>query len=131
MSKAAAFTQEERAQMEKHVEYALSALEGIDFGIPVQQAISHMYERLDGSGYPHKLCGDAISVEGRILAVASTFCAMLRPRSYRTSLTMEEAWKLLHKDAPKYDARVFEALHAFLDTEEGQAFLGTLTQRHG
>lgn len=126
LSKAGAFTAEERAEMEKHVSYALSALQDIDFGMPVQLAIGHMHERMDGSGYPLKLSGDAICVEGRILAVASTFCAMLRPRSYRKGLALDEALQLLDKSAAQYDARVLAALRAFLACDEGQHFLDTL-----
>ena len=83
LTKAGPLTPEERLLMEKHVDYAVEALRGIDFGLPVLQTIEQMHERMDGSGYPRKLQGEAICLQARILAVANTFCALMRPRSYR------------------------------------------------
>ncbi|MFD4182758.1 HD domain-containing phosphohydrolase [Rhodococcus sp. NPDC058514] len=45
-------------------------------------AVQH-HERLDGSGYPRGLVGDALSPAGRILAAADTFHAWLEPRPHR------------------------------------------------
>jgi putative two-component system response regulator len=52
-----------------------------------QIARSH-HERWDGTGYPHQLSGDAINLEGRILAVADVFDALTHARPYK------EAWPL-------------------------------------
>ena len=53
------------------------------------ESIQLHHERLDGSGYPHQLEGDAISWGGRALAVVDVYSAMARPRTHRknTSLT--------------------------------------------
>lgn len=120
LAKTGILTPEERSQLEKHVDYARDALEGIDFGHPVLEAITQMHERMDGSGYPHGLSGDAIDMDGRILAVAGTFCALLRPRSYRQARNEEQAMNIL--SSPQYDPQVVEALRAYLQTPEGHAF---------
>ncbi len=49
------------------------------------------HERMDGSGYPHGLKGDAILLEARILAVADVMEAMASHRPYRPGLGMEAA----------------------------------------
>lgn len=123
ITKSGALTREERAQMQRHVEYARDVLEDIDFGLPVLEAIVQSCERLDGSGYPAGLAGDAICPNARVLAVANTFCALVRPRSYRGAHSAEEALRILEQTPPRYDAHVVSALRALLDTEEGQAFL--------
>jgi HD-GYP domain-containing protein (c-di-GMP phosphodiesterase class II) len=46
-------------------------------------AVRGHHERLDGSGYPGHLQGDAIPLGARILAVADMFSAMGKPRPYR------------------------------------------------
>lgn len=44
----------------------------------VARAVAEHHERLDGSGYPHRLSGDRISVLGRLVAVADAALAALR-----------------------------------------------------
>src|SRR5215211_502658 len=53
-------------------------------------AVEH-HERLDGSGYPRGLSGDALTPAGRILAAADAYHAMTEPRPYRDGRTAEEA----------------------------------------
>ena len=72
-----------------------------------------MYERLDGSGYPEGLKGDQICLNARILAVANTFCALVRPRSYRMAHGMERAMAILNETPRKYDPQVVRACRAF------------------
>jgi HD-GYP domain-containing protein (c-di-GMP phosphodiesterase class II) len=53
-------------------------------------AIQH-HERLDGSGYPRGLLGDAITPEGRILAAADAYQAMTEARPHRDAREPQEA----------------------------------------
>lgn len=121
-------TPEERQFMQRHVVYAASALEGIDFGLPVLPAIVQMYERLDGTGYPNKLAGEQICFNARILAVANTFVALMRPRAYRSPHTMESALKILASTPPQYDPQIVSALASYLSTDNGRAFLAKLAK---
>ena len=127
LAKTEKLTREERARLETHVEYAQAALEGIDFGLPVLDAIVQMHERLDGSGYPRHLQGDAIGMDARILAVANTFCAVLRPRSYRQAHGLDKALDILSETPIKYDPFVVKALDDYLATPAGQEFLQELS----
>ena len=49
------------------------------------------HERLDGSGYPQGLKGDAILPEAKILAVADVVEAMMNHRPYRAALGVDSA----------------------------------------
>jgi diguanylate cyclase (GGDEF)-like protein len=49
------------------------------------------HERIDGTGYPDGLTGDAIAVGARIIAVCDAFNAMIADRPYRDRLTAEQA----------------------------------------
>jgi len=51
-----------------------------DYPSAVARAVAEHHERLDGSGYPHRLERDAISPLGRLLAVAENTLAVLRDR---------------------------------------------------
>lgn len=53
-------------------------------------ALSH-HERYDGLGYPNGLKGNEIPIEGRIVAIADVFDALLMKRSYKNSWSIEEA----------------------------------------
>jgi HD-GYP domain-containing protein (c-di-GMP phosphodiesterase class II)/DNA-binding CsgD family transcriptional regulator len=53
-------------------------------------AVQH-HERLDGSGYPRGLSGDALSPAGRVLAAADAYRAMTEPRPHREALAAEAA----------------------------------------
>lgn len=53
-------------------------------------AISH-HERWDGNGYPHKLSGEEIPLEGRITAIADVFDALTHARPYKVAWTVEAA----------------------------------------
>ncbi|MBQ7586278.1 MAG: PAS domain-containing protein [Desulfovibrionaceae bacterium] len=126
--KTGALTKEERLQMQQHVEYARAALQGVDFGLPVLEAITQMYERIDGSGYPKHLQENAICFNAKILGVANTFCALMRPRSYRTAHTIESALNILEMKPLKYDWNIVQALRKYLATEDGQVFIKNLVE---
>ena len=58
---------------------------------PLGSIAGQHHERLDGSGYPRGLSGDAISHAGRVLAAADVYHAMTAARPHRPALTAAEA----------------------------------------
>ena len=68
-----------------HPKVSYEILNIIDFPWPVADIILQHHERLNGSGYPMGLCGDQISLEARILAVADTVEAIISHRPYRAA----------------------------------------------
>lgn len=120
VAKPGRLTEDEQGVMQTHVENAVAILEGVDFGLPVVDALSQMYERLDGTGYPKGLTGDQIGLPARILAVADVFTARIERRSYREPATPEEALGVLSQHGERYDQKVVEALTRFLATVAGE-----------
>jgi HD-GYP domain-containing protein (c-di-GMP phosphodiesterase class II) len=57
------------------------------------------HERLDGSGYPHGLRGDAIPVPARILAAADVYHALREPRPHREAQSADAAMEVLREEA--------------------------------
>jgi HD-GYP domain-containing protein (c-di-GMP phosphodiesterase class II) len=62
---------------------------------PVLRGIAEHHERLDGTGYPHALRGDAIGLYGRMAAIVDTFCALTAARAYANPLSAESALSAL------------------------------------
>lgn len=120
VAKTGRLTHEENRIMQTHVDHALAILEDIDFGLPVLETIARSYERLDGSGYPLGLKGDAIRLEARILGICDVFCARLEPRSYRKPIAAEEALRVLEEHGEKYDTRIVEELRKLVQAVEGE-----------
>jgi DNA-binding CsgD family transcriptional regulator len=60
-------------------------------------AVLH-HERLDGSGYPHGLSGDAISMPGRLLAAADVYHALTEVRPHRPARSAQEASEQLRAE---------------------------------
>ncbi|MDO9508317.1 MAG: PAS domain S-box protein [Thermovirgaceae bacterium] len=68
------------------------------------------HERMDGSGYPSGLRGEAIMLEARILAVADVVEAMVSHRPYRPSLGVEAALEEIEQNRGiLYDPAVVDA----------------------
>ncbi|MGH7558996.1 MAG: HD-GYP domain-containing protein [Gemmatimonadota bacterium] len=57
----------------------------------ITRIVREEHERLDGTGYPEGLSGDAIDPGARIVAVADTLEALTHARPYRERLTLGEA----------------------------------------
>jgi putative two-component system response regulator len=73
-------------------------------------ALTH-HERFDGSGYPQGLRGEEIPIEGRIVAVADAFDALLSDRYHRPAFTVEEATQLIvRRRRTQFDPEVVDAL---------------------
>ena len=61
-------------------------------------AITH-HEKWDGSGYPHRLAGNAIPLEGRIAAICDVFDALLSSRPYKQGWTLEKTAAFMREQA--------------------------------
>ncbi|PLX81268.1 MAG: hypothetical protein C0616_05230 [Desulfuromonas sp.] len=123
LSKVDPLTAEEKREMESHVDHAAKVLKGIDFGLPIFEAIYQMNEHLNGTGYPKQLTGDAIELPARILGVVNSFCAMVEPRSYRAARPVEEALDIITSEKDGYDEQVIAALGEVVNSAIGEKLL--------
>lgn len=83
---------------------------------PTLAAVRWHHERLDGSGYPDGLRGEAIPLEARIMAVADVFDAMTSGRSYRPAFPPGAVLAYLRSGAGRlFDPRCVDALCAVVE----------------
>jgi len=83
----------------RHPETGFTILKDIPFAWPVAEIVRQHHERLDGSGYPLGLKGDAIVPEAKVLAVADIVEAMSAFRPYRPGHELEAALLEIEKQA--------------------------------
>jgi len=91
LNKPGKLTDEEFEIMKNHPEMGARILQNIPFLERVIPYVLHHHEKYDGSGYPKGLAGEDIPIEGRILAVADTFDAILSDRPYRNGAGPQKA----------------------------------------
>lgn len=96
--------------IKEHAQAGYEVLKDVKFPWPVAEMTLQHHERMDGSGYPQGLQGDAILLDARILAVADVVEAMSSHRPYRPSLGVEQALaEIEHGRGTKFDAAVVDA----------------------
>jgi HD-GYP domain-containing protein (c-di-GMP phosphodiesterase class II) len=81
----------ERAQLELHPQLTERLLSRLPALRELAAVAGAHHERLDGSGYPHGLRGEAIPLPARILAVADEYDELIRGTHGRPAMTPAEA----------------------------------------
>ena len=59
---------------------------------------AYHHESWDGLGYPNGLKGTQIPLQGRIMAIADVYDALISERPYKPAFTHEEAVKIIYED---------------------------------
>src|SRR5450830_1432034 len=91
LSKPGKISDIEFSLIKTHPQAGYDILKDIHFPWPLAQIILQHNERLDCSGYPQRLKGEAILLEARILSVADIVEAMSSHRPYRLGLGIDAA----------------------------------------
>jgi PAS domain S-box-containing protein len=122
LCKTAALTESELMLIRIHPQVGYEILKAIEFPWPVDRIVHQHHERLDGSGYPSGLRGEAIIPEARILMIADVVEAMTAHRPYRPAHSLDQALAEIAGHAGvKYDAEFVGACRR-LFTEKGFSY---------
>ncbi len=93
-----------------HAQAGFDVLHTMEWPWPVAEVALQHHERIDGSGYPQGLKGDAMLLEARIMAVADVVEAMSSHRPYRAALGLEKALAEIELGrGTKFDPQVVNA----------------------
>lgn len=122
LAKPTPLTNQEFGIIKNHPKVGYDILKDAEFPWPVAQIVLQHHERIDGSGYPHGLCGDKIILEAKILAVADVVEAMASHRPYRPALGIDRALEeISEKKGILYDPEVVDACTSVF-SQNGYAF---------
>ena len=111
LNKPGKLTDDEFSRMQSHVDQGVLLLRqtpGVS-AIAMQVTAEH-HERFDGTGYPHKLSGDAISLYGQMAAIVDVYDAISSDRVYHKGMPPTQALKkLLEWSSHHFDPQLVQA----------------------
>jgi len=112
----AALTNEDWMLIRRHPQQGARVVSSVDGYGPVAEIIVAHHERIDGSGYPRGLEGEAIPELARIISVADTYDVMTARDSYRSPISRRDAIGELRRVAgSQLDGRFVDIFVELLD----------------
>ena len=104
LQKPGPLTPEERLVMREHTSRGYELLAGsrspvLKLGASI--ALTH-HEKWDGTGYPRQLTGEAIPLEGRLVALADVFDALSTPRCYKEAWSRDRVLDFLRQESGRH-----------------------------
>jgi putative nucleotidyltransferase with HDIG domain len=121
LTKAAALTPEEYAEVMEHSVIGAALLSRVPLLADIAPLVRSVHERWNGTGYPDGLAKDAIPLEARIVAVCDAWHAMTSDRPYRRALAAPTAIAELRRGAGnQFDPAVVEAFISVLSGGPGE-----------
>ncbi len=112
------FDAQDRAIMRVHPDVGANLFTRKHHDSRIAFIIRHHHERLDGSGYPAGLGGDALGILVRIVSVADIYEALVARRPYKKPMSKEAALDMLRLEARigRVDRIVVTVLEEVLQT---------------
>jgi putative two-component system response regulator len=82
---------------------------GGDFLVHAKLFAAAHHEKWNGTGYPKGLSGEEIPLQGRVMAIADVYDALISERPYKKPFSHEEAVELIKNDAgTAFDPKIVE-----------------------
>ncbi|HTH65129.1 MAG TPA: HD domain-containing phosphohydrolase [Gemmatimonadales bacterium] len=113
--------EKERKEIEGHVEHTWNFLQEIKWTpelarIPII-AYGH-HEKLDGTGYPRGISGDAIPIQTRMMTISDIYDALVaQDRPYKKKVMPENALDIMHRDLVTPGQLDGELFNIFIDAK--------------
>ncbi|MDR1249625.1 MAG: response regulator [Treponema sp.] len=95
---------DEFEEMKKHASFGVQIIERIEAATSASDFLKYAkifagthHEKWDGSGYPNGLAKEKIPLQGRIMALADVYDALVSERPYKKAFSHAEAVKIIHE----------------------------------
>jgi len=123
LNKADKLSADEHEQIKSHADYGVKIVQQIKENVDNEDLLHHAetltgshHEKWDGTGYPHGLSGEAIPLQGRIMAIVDVYDALTSDRPHRKRKTHKEAVETIINGSGSHFAP--ELVNAFLECEK-------------
>ena len=97
-------TAEEFEEIKKHTSFGVAIIEKIEAGTSANDFLKYAkvfagthHEHWNGGGYPQGISGTSIPLQGRLLAIADTYDALVSERPYKQAYPHEKAVRIIHE----------------------------------
>ena len=120
LNKPGPLSDEERAQVERHVLVGEQILAPIEFLAGIRPLVRHGHEHWDGQGYPDRLAGEEIPLGSRIILACDALDAMTSERPYRAAMPENAARRELRRFSGSVRACISSARAAISATCSGR-----------
>jgi putative two-component system response regulator len=91
--------QSHAAEGERIIDEIMNKTQDDGFLLHAKKFAGYHHEKWNGTGYPHKLSGTDIPLEGRIMAIADVYDALVSERPYKKPFPHEKAIEIILGDA--------------------------------
>lgn len=104
-------------EMKKHPLLSKEIITKQNIKEEVQKVAIEHHERIDASGYPHKLHNEKISKYGKLAAIVDTYDAMTTDRCYRKAIDVGEAVREMSGLSGKFDLELFDKFKTLINNK--------------
>jgi putative two-component system response regulator len=102
LNKPGKLTPEEFDDMKKHTTFGVKIIEKMEFVATESDFLKHAkifagthHEKWDGTGYPYGIADEDIPLQGRLMAIADVYDALVSERPYKNAFSHDEAVKII------------------------------------
>jgi putative two-component system response regulator len=118
--KPARLNEDEFEEMKKHAMFGEEIIDRIQQNTSENAFLTHAkimagahHEKWDGSGYPRGIAGEEIPLQGRIMAIADVYDALISKRPYKESFPHDKAMRIMRESGgTHFDPAILEAFIA-------------------
>ena len=104
------------AEGERIIDTIMGKVKDDGFLLHAKRFAGYHHEKWDGTGYPRKIGGSEIPLEGRIMAVVDVYDALISARPYKKPYSHERALEIIMQDSGKhFDPKVAEAFFNYFN----------------
>jgi putative two-component system response regulator len=108
INKPGRFTEAEYLMVQHHTQLGASLIQTLELDPLIPQIILHHHENFDGTGYPHRLKGEQIPLEARIIRITDTYDALTSNRGYRPAYSRKKALAIMEQEQHFFDPELLE-----------------------
>ncbi|MCL1903879.1 MAG: response regulator [Oscillospiraceae bacterium] len=109
LKKTSKLTEEEFEEIKAHAAFGVEVIEKIQKNAKDSAFLEHArifagthHEKWDGTGYPKGLKGENIPLQGRLMAIADVYDALISERPYKKAFPHEDAVKIISEGRGTY-----------------------------